>query len=203
MISGKTFGRLTKKKGYPCKRNRLREKLPELRMARRKCIGSGYLGKKSGRTLNVCWRLHRLIDLQPKVYCSLCTDMASSVLICPVMVPIRSVTVLIWSVMVHLTRRCFQHCLAYCLLPPMLVYFALMQPGLFSVYYLILCTTTKTSFSELPQALCWSAIIFSITRAVIILLPNIVWRHSLLALDILFPWAITMTRLAYSSGCCQ
>ena len=79
----------------------------------------------------------------------------------------------------------------------------LVQPGLFSMYYLTHCTATKTPFSELPQALNWSAIVFSVTRAVISLLPNILWCHSLLAFDILFPWAITMTRLASFSGCCH
>ena len=85
----------------------------------------------------------------------------------------------------------------YCLLPPTLVYFAVLQPGLFSVYCVIHCTTTRTTFSELPQALCSSAIVFSVTRAVISLLSNILWCHSLLALDILFPGAITMTKLAF------
>ena len=40
-------------------------------------------------------------------------------------------------------------------------------------------------------------IVFSVTKAVISLLPNILWCHSLLALDILFPGAITMTKLAF------
>ena len=65
------------------------------------------------------------------------------------------------------------------------------------------CITTKTTFSEIPGALSWSAIGFSVTRAVISLLPNILWCHSLLALDILFPWPVTMTKLASSSGCCH
>ena len=55
------------------------------------------------------------------------------------------------SVMVHLARRGFEESVVYCLLPPTLVYFAVMQTGLFSVYFLIHCITT---FSELPQALC-------------------------------------------------
>ena len=48
-------------------------------MARRKCVGSGILGKKSRRTLNVCRRLQTLIeiDLPRKAYCSLLTDAAS------------------------------------------------------------------------------------------------------------------------------
>ena len=41
----------------------------------------------------------------------------------PVMVPIK-------SVMAHLARRGFQHCVVYCVLPPMLVYFAVMRPDL-------------------------------------------------------------------------
>ena len=85
----------------------------------------------------------------------------------PVTIPTRSVTVPIQSVTVNLARRDLQHCTRYCLLPPALVYFAVIQPGLFSVYCLIRCTTTKTLFSELPQVLCWSAIVFSVTRAVI------------------------------------
>ena len=39
----------------------------------------------------------------------------------------------------------------YCVLPPALVYFAVLQPGLFSVYCLIHCTSTRTTFSELSQ----------------------------------------------------
>ena len=66
-----------------------------------------------------------------------------------------------------------------------------------TVFNLIHCTTTRTTFSELPQALSWSVIVFSVTRAVISLLPNTLWCHSLLAFDILFPGAITMTRLAF------
>ena len=99
--------------------------------------------------------------------------------------------------MVHLARRGFQHCAVYCLLPPALVYFAVLQPGLFSVYCHMHFTATRTTFSELPQALCWSAIVFSATRAVISLLPNILWCHSLLALDVMFPGAVTMTKLAF------
>ena len=110
------------------------------------------------------------------------------------MVPMQSVTVL-------LARKGFQHYVVYCLLPPTWVYFAVLQPRLFSVYCPIHCTTTKTPLSELPQALCWSAIVFSVTRAVISLLPNIIWCHSLLAFDILFPGAVTMTKLASSSEC--
>ena len=108
----------------------------------------------------------------------------------------RSVNVPIRSVTVHLARS-FQHSVVYCLLPPTLVYLAVLQPGLFSVYCLIHCTTTKTTFSELPRAHCWTAIVFSVTRAVVSLLPNILWCHSLLALNILFPEAVTMTTLAF------
>ena len=60
-----------------------------------------------------------------------------------------------------------------------------------------LCTTTRTTFSELPQALCWSVIVFSVTRAVISLSPDMLWCHSLLTFDILFPGTITMTKLAF------
>ena len=66
----------------------------------------------------------------------------------------KSDTVLIRSVTVHLARRAVQDCVVYCLLPSTLVYCAVLQPGLFSVYCLIYCTTTRTTFSELPQALC-------------------------------------------------
>ena len=44
-------------------------------------------------------------------------------------------------------------CIVYCLQPPTLVYFAVLQLGLFSVYCPIHYTTTSTTFSELPQAL--------------------------------------------------
>ena len=57
-------------------------------------------------------------------------------------------------VTVHLARRGFQDSEVFCILPPTLVYFAVLQPGLFSVYCLTHCTTTKTPFSELPQTLC-------------------------------------------------
>ena len=56
------------------------------------------------------------IDLLQKAYCS--------VPIQPVTVLIRSVTVPIPSVAVHLAKRGFQHCVVYCLLPLTLVYFA-------------------------------------------------------------------------------
>ena len=113
------------------------------------------------------------------------------------MVPMQSVMVLIWLVMVHLARRGFQDCVVYCLLPPTLVCFAVLQPGLFLSYCLIHCTTTRTTFSQLHKALCWSVIVYSATRAVISLLLNILWCHSLLALDILFPCVITMTKFAF------
>ena len=48
------------------------------------------------------------------------------------------------SVAVHLARRGFQDCVVYCLLPPMLMYFAELQPELFSVYCLIHWTTSGT-----------------------------------------------------------
>ena len=145
-------------------------------MARRKCICSGFLGRKTRRTLIVCRRLHRLW------YRSIYRERRTVVCvpIRPVAVSIRSVTVPIQSVSVRLVH---QHCVVYCLLPPTLVYFAVLQPGLFSVYCLIHCTTTRTTFSELPQALYWSAIVFSVSRAVISLLPNILWCDSLLTLD--------------------
>ena len=50
---------------------------------------------------------------------------------------------------VHLARKGFQDCVMYCLQHPTLVYFAVLQPGLFSVYCLIHCTTTRTTFSTL------------------------------------------------------
>ena len=55
------------------------EKVFELRMARRKCIDSGFFGRQNRRTLNVCGRLYRLIeiDLPRKAYCSVCTVTAS------------------------------------------------------------------------------------------------------------------------------
>ena len=68
----------------------------------------------------------------------------------PVTVPIGSVTVPKWLGPVHLARRGFQHCIEYCLLPPMLVYFAVLQPGLFLASCLIHSKTTRTTFSELP-----------------------------------------------------
>ena len=127
-----------------------------------------FLGKKQNRrTLNVCQWLHRL--WQRLIYCERRT------IVC---VPIRPVMVPIWSVvMVHLARRGFQDCTVYWLLPPTLVYFAVQQPWLFSIYCLTHCTTTRTPFSELSQALCWSAIVFSVSRAVISLLP----KHTLMS----------------------
>ena len=161
-------------------------------------FGSGSLGRKTRRTLNVCRRLHRL--WQRSIYrvrrTVVCVPIRPvTVPIRPVMVPERSGTVPIQSVRVHLAKRGFQDCVVYCLLPPALVNFVVLQPGLFSVYCLIHCTTTKTLFSELPLALCWSAIVFSVTRAVISWLPNILWCPSLLSLDILFPGAVAMTKL--------
>ena len=47
---------------------------------------------------------------------------------------------------VYLARRGSQNCVVYCLLPPTLVYFAVLQPGLFSVYCLIHRVTTRTTF---------------------------------------------------------
>ena len=67
------------------------------------------------------------------------------------------VCVSIWPIPVHLARRGFQNCVVYCLLPATLVYSAVLQPGLLSVYCLIHYTTTslpRTTFSELLQALC-------------------------------------------------
>ena len=88
------------------------------------------------------------------VLCRQCTDMTrcgtnavSCSTIQKVMVPMRSVTV-------HLARRGFQHCVVYCLLPPTLVYFTVLRPGLFKVHCLVHCTTTRTPFKELPRALC-------------------------------------------------
>ena len=130
-------------------------------------------------------------DLLWKAYCSLCTDTASydtNVVscgadtvsysssgkkglpgLCSVLTPVPNVDVFCCSV----TRT------------------------VLSVLSHTLCTITRTTFSELPQALCWSSIVFSVTRAVISLLPMILWCHSLLVLDILFPGAVTMTKLAF------
>ena len=63
-------------------------------MARRKYIGSGFLGKKTLRTLNGCWRLHRLIGI---IFCKRHT------VVC---VPIRSVTV---------PRKCSEQCCCTCM----------------------------------------------------------------------------------------
>ena len=102
------------------------------------------------------------IDLPGKAYCSLRTYTASYDTNKPVRALIRSVTV-------HLANKGLPNCTVYCLLHPRLVYFAVLQPGLFSVYCLIHCKTARrrTPFSELSQALCWSAIVFSVTRAVV------------------------------------
>ena len=51
-----------------------------------------------------------------------------------VTVPIRAVTVPIRPVTVNLARKGFMDCVVYCLLPPTFVYFAVLQPALFSVY---------------------------------------------------------------------
>ena len=61
---------------------------------------------------------------------------------------------------------------------------------------LIHCAITRTTFSELLQALCCSAIVFNIIRAVISLLPYILWCHSLLTLGILFHGTSITTILA-------
>ena len=136
-------------------------KLLKLRMARRKCIGSSFSERKNQRTVNVCQRLHRFklkIDLPRKAYCSLCTHTDYRLIYherhSVVCVPILPITVQIQSVVVHLVRMGFQGCIVYCLLPPTMVYFAVLQPGLFSVHCLIHCTATRTTFIELPHALC-------------------------------------------------
>ena len=111
--------------------------------------------KKKKKTLNVWRRLHRL--WQRSIFHERRIPIRSvTVPIRSVTVPIRSVTVSIrlvtvqiQSITVHLARRRFQDCVVYCLLPPTLVYFAVLQPGLFSVYCLIHCTTTRTTFSAL------------------------------------------------------
>ena len=72
-------------------------------------------GKKNHRTLNACWRLHWEDQFTVK---------GRTV----ISVPIRSVTV-------FLARRAFQNCAVYYLLPPILVYSAVLQPGLMSVSY--------------------------------------------------------------------
>ena len=160
---------------------------------------SRFLGKKIPKsTQGVSAIAQTLIETdRPESRTVVCVPIRPAMVpIRPVTVQIRSVTVPIRSVTVHLARRSFQDCVVFCLLPLTLVYFAMLKPGLFSVYILIYCTTTKTRFSELPQALCCSTIVFSVTRAVIKLLPNILWCHLLLALDILFPEAIITTKLA-------
>ena len=79
----------------------------------------------------------REIDVPRKAYCSMYTNMAS-----------YSTDTASYSTnmvsLVHLARRGVQHCVVHWLLvlPPML-YFAVMQPGLFSVYCLLHLTTTK------------------------------------------------------------
>ena len=137
-------------KKLPSHEKLIRGKLFELRIAQRKCIGSGVFGRKNRRTIiNVCRRLHGLIR---SIYRERLTEVC--VPIRPVTALIRSAAIPMRSVTVHMARRGFQDCVVYCLLPPTLVYFAVLQPGLFSVCCLIDCTTTKTTLSELPHALC-------------------------------------------------
>ena len=156
-------------------------------MAQRKFVslffwgGGGGGGKKTQRTLNVSAIAETLkeVDLPWKLYSSLCINMVSystdtasygndAVSYCTNTVSCSS------SGKKRLPALCS-------VWPPAssLVYFAVMQPGLFSGYCLIHCTTTrsKTPFSELRHALCYSAIVFSVTRAVIRMLSNILWCH--------------------------
>ena len=140
--------KIDQRKIYPRKRRFKRGKLLELRMARKNKNVSVPVSCE-GKTEEYSMCFGDCIDsdrdrLPRKTYCSLCTDTASYGFNT---VPIESVTV-------HLARRGFQDRVVYCLLPPTLVYFAVLQPGLFSVYCLIHCITTRTTFNELPQALC-------------------------------------------------
>ena len=135
-------------------------------MAWRKYIGSCFLGKKPQRTLNACWRLHRL--WQRLMYCErrtvVCTDTAS----CCTDTASYGTDTVSYRQLLYSSGKMGLPALCSTLPPASNVgELCCMQPGLFSVYCLIHCTTTKTALCELPQALCWSAFVFSITRAVI------------------------------------
>ena len=141
-----------------------------------------FLGKKTRRTLNVCRPLYRL--WYRSIYLERRTVVC--VPIGPLTVLIRPLTVQIWSVTVPIrSYGSFgkKGLPALCsILPPA------------SELGVLCCTATRTALSvlshtlynhgppsvKLPQALCWSAIAFSVTRAVISLLPNI--------LDAIYYW---------------
>ena len=115
-----------------------------------------------------------------------------------VSVPIQLVTLPIQPVTVHLARRGFQDSVVYCFMHPTLctllycnqdysqciVSYTIQALGPPSMNYLMHST-------DLPVC------VFSVTRAVVSLLPNILWCHLLLAMDILFPWAITTAKFTF------
>ena len=157
VVSWKTFRRLTKEKATLTREND-KGKTVGTSHSSKKMYQFRFLGERKTEECSMC--VGDYIDsdrdqFTVKGVSIPCIDTASYGSL-----PIQSVTV-------DLVRRDF-----YCLLPPALVYFATLQPVLFAVYCLIHCTTTTTPFSKQPQALCWSAIVLSVTRAVISLLPN-------------------------------
>ena len=104
------------------RRRLTKEKLPsQEKLIKGKSVGtwhgckkmnlSQFLGKENRRTLYVCQQLRRLRLSCRERYTVIC-------------VPIHPATVPIQSVMVRLARRGFQHCVVYCLLLPVLAYFA-------------------------------------------------------------------------------
>ena len=195
-VSGKSFRKLTKAKAALA-REIDKGKTVGIPHGSKKMYRFRFLGRENPKITQWVWRLHRLlteIDLPRKMYCSQCTDTASYGF---------NTTSYGTDTVSHgswgkkgLPTLCN-------VLPRTLVYFAVMPPRLFSVYCLMHCTTTKTPFSELPQALCWSSIVCNTTRSAIGLLPNILWCQSLPVFQFLLPGAITMTKLASSSGCCH
>ena len=148
------------KKKLPSQEKLIKGKTIELRLAQRKCIGSGLLGRRNWRTLNVC---HKCIDweinLPWKAYCSLGTDYSDRASsgtdtvsygssgkkglpgLCNVLPPASSFGV----PLLYCNQDCSQCIVSY---------------------------TVQPLSAKLPQALCWSAIVFSVTKAVISLLPN-------------------------------
>ena len=147
---------------------------------------------KNRRTLIVCRRLHRLIEIDHprKAYCSQCTSDTASY---------GTDTMSFGSS----GKKGLPGLCIVLPLPPTLVYFAVLQPGLFSVYCLIHCTTTRTTFSELHQALAWSAIVFSKSE-----LSSVCCQ---IYFDVIhyWPWIfcslgqLQWPNLLYSSGCCH
>ena len=181
------------KKKLPMQDKLIREILLELRMAERNASGSGFRGRKNWRILNVCQWLHRL--WQRLIYHKRCT-----VVCVPTSYGINTFR---YGTDVVSYGSCGKKGLpGLCnVLPPasdvgVLCCTATGTVLTILVYCIIHCTT-RTTFSELPQAPCWSANVFSVIRAVINLLLNILWCHSLLVLDIVFPVAISMTKLAF------